>query len=156
MKYLFLLAFSLPLFTFAQPYALLHRQMMNPVEITDSLESGKIAGRYFPVQTTDLDAMIYTLDQFIDSLDGGKNFIVDKEIMLGGTRMLFHKRDKKDMGWSVLIFTRAKDHGFSLELVEPTDSKRRALQKMKTFLYYLRNNRFFVKEKNGGVGDKMQ
>jgi hypothetical protein len=147
MKYLFLLACCLPIFSFAQTYALLDRQMMQPVEVTDTLESGKIAWLYFPVNTTDLDLMIKTLDQFIEILDRSANSLLETEIQLGSSRMLIHKGNKHDMRLSILLFTRAKDHGFTMQLVQETDSKRRALQKMKTFLYYLRNNRFLVREK---------
>lgn len=151
MKYLLLLFFSLPLLTAAQPYALLHRQLLNPVEVTQQLEWSNIAPQYFPVHTTDLDAMIHVLNRYIDSLDEKQNKFTEKEIKIGHSRMLIRPGDKKGQGWSVLMFTRAKDYGYTFELANKTEGKKRALQKMKAFLYYLRNNRFLVHEKRDTV-----
>jgi hypothetical protein len=150
MKYLFLILLSLPFMAYAQSYALLHRQMLHPVSVTNQLESDSIPGHYFPVYTTDLDAMIHVLDQYIDSMDQREYTLFEKEVSFGHSRLLIHKLNKKP-GRSITLSTRAKDRGFVLELVHKNDSKRHALQKMKAFLYYLRNNRFLVQEKKGLV-----
>lgn len=147
MKYLFLLCLSLPCFAYAQPYVLLDRQLKRPVEVTSQLESGKIAPLYFPIYSKDLDAMIKVVDQCIDLMDAHEMEAVEENFQLGNSRMVFKKdTDHKISGYTVYLVTRAKDHGFSLELVNKEDSKLKGLRKMKWFLYYLRNNRNLVQD----------
>lgn len=151
MKHLLLIIFFQPLLSNAQPYALLHRHLLHPVEVTAQLESDKIAGHYFPIQVKDLEDMMKMVSQYIDSIDQNKNGVVETEIKLGYSRLFIRRSGVKKMGCSVFLFTRAKDHGFTFDLVQARDNKRRALQKMKTFLDYLRNNHFLVKEKIGAL-----
>ena len=147
MKYMLVFLFLLPIAAKTQPYVLLDRQFKMPVELKYELESNKIAPFYFPVHQQDLDAMIEAVDYYIKYLDGKQNPLVNDELKLGHTRMVVkNKTEVNARGFSIHFTTRAKENGFSLELVHKNDTKRRGLQKMKAFLYYLRNNRFLVKE----------
>ena len=147
MKYFLVLLCILPFAAKAQPYVLLDRQLKMPVELKYELATNKIASFYFPVHQQDLDAMIEAVHYYINYLDGGKNPPINEELKLGHSRMVVKNKTELDArGFSIYLTTRAKDSGYSLELVHKNDTKRKGLQKMKAFLYYLRNNRFLVKE----------
>lgn len=147
MKHFFLIFFLIPFIAQAQPYVLLDRGMKMPVELKSELEAQKIAPFYFPVHQQDLDAMIEAVDHYIKFFDRLQNPEINENIQLGNSRMRINYRNEKDAkGFCIYLTTRAKDCGFSLELVGKNDTRRRGLQKMKAFLYYLRNNRFLVNE----------
>lgn len=121
--------------------------MKMPVEVRTELAAQQIAPFYFPVHTQDLDEMIKVVDQYIHHLDKTKNVDIKETIQFGNSRMVINNGQNNVIrSFTVYFTTRAKNSGFSLELVNKRDSRNRGLQKMKVFLDYLRNNRLLVNE----------
>lgn len=133
----------LPCFAFTQPIALLDRAFKKPVTVTKALSTTQLSGRQFPIYTADLDTVIQVTEQLARYIDTGAVRPPDMQMLAAGHSLFAVTTNQAGVynNYTVFLSTRSGNLGATLELVKHGYGNRKAVQQLRLFLDYLKNNR---------------
>jgi hypothetical protein len=145
----FLLALLLaPLFGHSQTLALVDRNLLAPMLVTDTTDLSKVRSDYFPIYLQDLDSVINTLETYRRWIDQGRQLPdTPRERVIGHSSFYtdnytYGPRDR----YRIVFNTGGREYRTSMVLVHKDLSTRQALQILTELIDYLRNNLSVVRE----------
>lgn len=149
MKAVFLLLLSLPFYAGAQQLVLIDKQLKNPITVVQQVNGERLNGRLFPVYGTDLDSIMLVTNWFIQQLDDSRLAPSESTIKtVGQSRFIAQASSNGNVQYyTIQLITRTGNEGYVFELINNKDGHKKRVQKLRTFLDYLRNNQLLLAEK---------
>ena len=132
----------------AQEIVLLDRSFRKPIAVTQNVTAAQLQDRKFPIYVTDLDSVIKIIENLANHINTGA-------VHEGGTQMLavghsqfsittYNKQNYNN--YSIHFSTQSGDLGASVKLVKQEDNTRKAVQRLRIFLDYLKNNQHILEQ----------
>ena len=128
-----------------QPVILLDKEWKEPLTVVSETERPSNL-QFFPVYKSDIDTVIKMMEWFIQACEESRTFPEINGIKEAGASRFVSAAGVfgKMPGFKLNLVTHCGHEAYCMELVTLTDGRKKRLQKLRAFLYYLRNNRFLV------------